>query len=40
MIIKEYNNFYITPAIRLYFDTQIQLEFVWFKWTLAFIIKM
>ena len=39
--IKEYNNFFILPTIRIYYDTyndkfdKLLLEFSWFKLTFA-----
>jgi len=42
---KEYNNFFITPCIKIYYDTYFEgglicldLEFTWLMWTVSFSI--
>lgn len=42
---REENNFYLLPSIRFYYEKPnrsfdyLYMEFVWFKWTIALILK-
>ena len=46
MIYKDYNNFYIIPTIRFYYDKYfdgalsfLHLEIVWLKWSIGIKLK-